>query len=216
MINSSEHQNKTISCIVFDFGGVISLKQNENMAGQICTILGITPDQYRFAYQVYRNDYDAARITAADYWRMFLDLIGISRPICDSDLQKIVTLDSTGWLDMNPRTINLIENLHRTGYPLAILSNMTVDTLPLLRHKAAWLGFFGLQIFSCEHKQSKPDEAIFRILLSKAAFEPSNILFIDDSPANVSTAQKLGMNAIHFESNDQLKSELENTYRILE
>ncbi len=202
-----------ISHIVFDFGCVISLKQNEERIEEICGVLNITKDQYKSVYQRSRNDYDAAIITAAEFWRNCMAALGIERQISDPDLRKIVKSDSTGWLDINSDTIRLIESLHGRGYELAILSNMTFDALAYLRH-ADWMKHFETRVFSCEEKVSKPNEKIYEILLSRLSVPPEKVLFIDDSIDNIAAARRIGINTIRYEGHDLLMKELESRYAI--
>jgi HAD superfamily hydrolase (TIGR01509 family) len=205
--------NNCITNIVFDYGCVISLKQNEKRIDKICGVLRITKDQYRAVYQKTRNAYDAGLVSAAEYWHTILAGLGEVRRIPDSDLRKIVKNDCAGWLDINSDTIKLIKGLHKLDYRLAILSNMTIDTLVYLK-KAAWIKYFSVRVFSCEEKTSKPDEKIYRSILSRLGEEPEKSLFIDDSRDNISAAKKVGLNTILYENHRQLINELKESYAI--
>jgi HAD superfamily hydrolase (TIGR01509 family) len=54
----------------------------------------------------------------------------------------------------------------------------------------------------------KPDAGIYEILFKRAGRQPSELLFIDDSPPNVRASESLGMPAIHFTSGVNLEKEL--------
>ena len=55
----------------------------------------------------------------------------------------------------------------------------------------------------------KPEAHIYEILFKRAGRRPSELLFIDNSPANVRAAEALGMAAIHFRPGVDLEKELE-------
>jgi putative hydrolase of the HAD superfamily len=75
---------------------------------------------------------------------------------------------------------------------------------------------FGLrksfQVFfsSCYVHSRKPEEGIFRVALAVTQRAPENCVFIDDRPLNLEAPRRLGFNVIHYQSADQLRSDLRN------
>ena len=61
---------------------------------------------------------------------------------------------------------------------------------------------------SCYVRSRKPEETIFRLALEVTQRPPVQCLFIDDRPLNLESPRKLGMNTIHHEDAEQLRSEL--------
>jgi len=61
---------------------------------------------------------------------------------------------------------------------------------------------------SCYLHSRKPEEAIFRIALEVSQRPPEECLFIDDRALNLESPRRLGMNTIHHENAEQLRSEL--------
>jgi putative hydrolase of the HAD superfamily len=61
---------------------------------------------------------------------------------------------------------------------------------------------------SCYVRSRKPEEAIFRVALEVTQRPPEQCLFIDDRAMNLESARRLGMNTIHHQNADQLRSEL--------
>ena len=61
---------------------------------------------------------------------------------------------------------------------------------------------------SCYVRSRKPEETIFRLALEVTQRPPEQCLFIDDRPLNLESPRKLGMNTIHHEDAEQLRSEL--------
>jgi len=69
-------------------------------------------------------------------------------------------------------------------------------------------------LVSGEEKLLKPDRRIYELLMSRYDIDGRRALFIDDNPKNVKGAQEAGLNAIRFESPEQLALELKN-FKIL-
>ena len=66
-------------------------------------------------------------------------------------------------------------------------------------------------IYSFEVGHRKPGEDIYKVALETAkVLTPGESLFIDDLYENIQSARDLGMNAIHFQSIEKLKVELNN------
>ena len=61
---------------------------------------------------------------------------------------------------------------------------------------------------SCYLRTRKPEETIFRVALEVTQRPPEQCLFIDDRPLNLESPRRLGMNTIHHQNAEQLRSEL--------
>jgi putative hydrolase of the HAD superfamily len=68
------------------------------------------------------------------------------------------------------------------------------------------------QVFfsSCYVHSRKPEEGIFRVALAVTQRAPENCVFIDDRPMNLEAPRRLGFSVIHYQSADQLRSDLRN------
>ena len=61
---------------------------------------------------------------------------------------------------------------------------------------------------SCYVHSRKPEPTIFKVALEVTQRSAERSIFIDDRPLNLESPKKLGFNTIHFQSPDQLKSDL--------
>jgi putative hydrolase of the HAD superfamily len=61
---------------------------------------------------------------------------------------------------------------------------------------------------SCYLRTRKPEEMIFRVALQVTQRQAEECLFIDDRPLNLESPRRLGMNTIHHQNAEQLRSEL--------
>ena len=106
-------------------------------------------------------------------------------------------------------TIEIVRKLKGAGYLVYGLSNWSAETFPITRRKHDFFDLFDGFIISGEVNLVKPDPAIFNLLLQRIGGEAHECLLIDDAPANVEAAQKLGFQTILFTSPDQLQIELQ-------
>ncbi len=74
-------------------------------------------------------------------------------------------------------------------------------TQPILRH-------FERRILSFEVGSSKPDAAIFQAAVAAAGCAPEECFYTDDIAEYVAAARSLGIDAVQFQSADQLAEEL--------
>ena len=63
-------------------------------------------------------------------------------------------------------------------------------------------------LLSCEMGLRKPDPKVYELLLKTMDLPANEIVFIDDKADNVEAAKTTGIDAIVFESLEQLKDEL--------
>lgn len=114
-----------------------------------------------------------------------------------------------GHLVPMPDSVALLTQLHAMGAALYFLSNMSVPYARMLEQRHAFLRMFKGGIFSGDVHFIKPEAAIYQLLQTRYALEPSQTVFIDDMKGNITAAQQLGWHGIHFESASQVKAQLQ-------
>jgi putative hydrolase of the HAD superfamily len=102
----------------------------------------------------------------------------------------------------NKDTVELIKAI-KGKYKLYILSNNNPISLNLLGEELAKEGLdidetFEKKFCSFQLKTQKPGKEIYLKALEGIGCDPSEILFIDDSPANLKTAQELGIQTLRY------------------
>lgn len=105
-------------------------------------------------------------------------------------------------------TVEILSELKDSGYHLSALSNWSAETIPLVLDKYRFFSWFDELVISGRVGVKKPDQAIYRLLLHKINRSAEQCLFIDDSLKNITAADQLGFDTIHFTSPPQLRSEL--------
>ncbi len=108
-----------------------------------------------------------------------------------------------------PPTRAILDKVARSGkYFVGAINNEPLE-LNQYRIEAFDLRRDFLVFFSsCYVRSRKPEETIFRVALEVTQRRPEQCLFIDDRPLNLESPRRLGMNTIHHQNPDQLRSEL--------
>jgi 2-haloacid dehalogenase len=106
-------------------------------------------------------------------------------------------------------SVEILRKLHAAGYHLFGLSNWPAEKFQVVRHKYDFFSWFDAIIISGEVRLAKPDPRIFHLLLDRIARPAADCLMIDDSSANIQTAQSLGFRTILFQSPQQLHEQMQ-------
>ena len=109
-------------------------------------------------------------------------------------------------------TVDLMKRLKKAGYPVYGLSNWSAETFPLVREKYDFFNLLDDIILSGEVGAIKPEPEFFEIALRKIGLPAQQCLFIDDAPANIEQAQKMGFSTVLFTSPEQLERELKRLH----
>lgn len=107
-------------------------------------------------------------------------------------------------------TVKLLQQLRaRQQYRIYALTNWSHETWPVAWEQYDFLRWFEGILVSGQEKMKKPDPRIYQLLLERYAIQPGSALFIDDNLRNVEAAQKLGINALRFQSPETLGKTLQ-------
>ncbi|MBC6486981.1 HAD family hydrolase [Aeromonas hydrophila] len=98
----------------------------------------------------------------------------------------------------DPAMLSLVESLHGAGHTLYALSNMGHASIDWLEQHQPFWRFFSGKVVSARVRMMKPEPDIYRYLLVSFDLQAEQCLFIDDSPANVTAAQALGIGGLVF------------------
>jgi putative hydrolase of the HAD superfamily len=102
----------------------------------------------------------------------------------------------------------LLERLARR-YRLVLLSNTNAMHIEILQaNYGHMLRHFHRMILSHEVRAMKPNPAIYRAAVEAAGCLPQECFYTDDIAAFVEAARSLGIDAVQFESHQQIEREL--------
>jgi putative hydrolase of the HAD superfamily len=114
-------------------------------------------------------------------------------------------------LDPNEPMIELMRDLKRRGYRMALVTNNVREWEPLWRAMLPVDEIFEVIVDSASVGLRKPEPGIYELALERlgGGLGASDCLFVDDVEDNVAAARQLGMTAVHFRVNEQAIREIE-------
>ena len=131
------------------------------------------------------------------------------RPDRFSD-EMVVTLDTDRGLFLvagcsHPGIINILTTVEqRTGKKVCGLTNYCEPSFSYTMERFENLKLLDGVVVSHREKVTKPDPAIFALLIERYGVHPENALFIDDSLPNVLAAETIGFQTWHYADADTL------------
>ena len=108
----------------------------------------------------------------------------------------------TRWWDMfsgpSPETEAAIEALHAAGVPQYGVTNMSHETFPGTIAMSPAFERLRDYVVSAQVGLMKPDPAFYALACERFGVAPQDVLFFDDSAANIESALAFGFDAHHF------------------
>lgn len=92
---------------------------------------------------------------------------------------------------------------------LALVSNTDPIHVAHMEANYTFFRYFPQRIYSCRVGTSKPNPLIYRAALEASRVKAEQALFIDDVPAFVEGARRLGMEGLVFETAEKLRADLQ-------
>ena len=189
-------------------GGVILRLNVPRCIGRFKTEAGFTDiEDFLDIYQQkgFIGEFEAGKIDAEGFYANCLahSRPGTSRQTVHDCFCSL--LDGT-----NEDVIELIKSI-RGKYRLYLLSNNNPISLQLLGDELAKNGLpadrtFEKKFCSFQLKMQKPGREIYLKAIEGIGCDPSEILFIDDSPANLRTAQELGIRTLQYYQDQDIRN----------
>lgn len=192
------------STVVFDFGGVLTVEPDRSAIVQFLRdSFSLTEEEFEKVNRVKKQALKAG-ITDEEFWLAYALDKEIDLPEEWPLTFKRIMKNALG---VNPIMFQMVEELKAKKVPVALLSNIDERRGKLIRE----FGFyepFDPCLLSFEIKIEKPDPKAYEHLIETLGLPPAQIVFIDDLPENVQAAKELGLDAIQFDSADQIRDEL--------
>lgn len=197
--------------VVFDLGGVLL---DWNPRYLFHKLFADTAAMEDFLANVCTPDWNHRQ----DEGRTFAEAVA-ERTALFPEFAALIAAYDQRWDEMvrgtHEATVALLYRLKDRGVPLLALTNFSTEKLPLMRRRYDFFDCFDGMVVSGEIGLTKPDQRIFAHLLQAYELRPTECLFIDDLPANVAAAQRLGMHAVRYTTADALARVLRD-YRFLD
>lgn len=190
--------------VVFDFGGVMTNEPNREV------VINFLKDSFSLSDVEFNVVHQQKKVAVSngmtdhEFWLSF------------AEEQNIVLEDN--WVDEfykvlrkgiapNQEMYELVAELQNHGCIVGMLSNIDTRRAGIVRVLGLYDPFKPC-ILSCEIGIEKPDYQAYQVLVDVLDVKPERIIFVDNQRENVDAAVDLGINAIFFESVEQLREEL--------
>ena len=114
-------------------------------------------------------------------------------------------------LGVNEPMIGAMRDARARGHRMALLTNNVREWEPLWRAMIPVDEIFEIIVDSAFVGMRKPEPEIFELTLERLGdgIGPSDCLFVDDVEVNIDAARQLGMETVHFQSNEQAIPEIQ-------
>jgi len=188
--------------LMFDFAGVLGLPQPASALEQMATLADMPVDLFESQYWNRRRAYDLG-MSDGDYWRDVL----ASEP-SKQVIDQLVRIDVESWLPLNDKVVQTARDYADEGAEIVVLSNAP-DVIARRVEALPELGFVTKFYFSCDIEWAKPDRQAFEL----AKTERAHCVFVDDRPENVDAANAIGLDAVLFVNEADMRARLETLCR---
>jgi putative hydrolase of the HAD superfamily len=191
--------------VVFDYGEVIS-RTPHAARDALLAATGLTADELFPVYQELRHDLDRGDLSVLDYWRAIGERMGRTWSV--SEVHRLWAIDYTGWFEVDPAVLDLVEELHDAGTRLALLSNAGFDFGDPYR-RSPMGSLFETVVVSAEEHVLKPDASIYRDTCARLGIDPAQMVFVDNRAENATGAEAIGAVGHHYTSPAALRTFLQ-------
>ena len=182
------------TAVAFDLFGVIACAQSPAGQADILAAAGVPAgraEEFWRMYWEHRPPYDRGLLRGPDYWRSVAGAVDTA--FTAAQVADLIAADCGSWRAVDPRMLDLLDDLARSGVPLGLLSNIPPELADEFVQRHAWLDRFAVLGFSCRIGHVKPEAAAFDWCIKALDVEPARILFVDDREENVRAARACGM-----------------------
>ncbi len=186
---------QAIDTVVFDVGNVL-IRWDPNILFD--KIMSSADEKRWFLENVCTNEWNAEQDRGRSWEDGINELLG-KFPSHEDHIRAY----SDRWEEMVPGPIDdnvlLLKELKDKSVPLYSITNFSDEKFAETQERFSFLkDSFRDIVVSAHEKVLKPSARIYEILIERNNLEPSQTIFIDDSPANVEGAKRVGMQALHF------------------
>ncbi len=192
-----------IKAIGFDYLGVVTqLGGGVSIYRRIAEVAGVDPDSVYEAYQRHNRALQTGELTVAELWTVVAHELGVP-----AKAQAMVAAADETAPVVNQAVLDLVDRLKARGYKVGLLSNLSGSWIDHLRT----LGIdkhFDATLFSGEIRLAKPDPRVYEMLAHQLGVATAELMFIDDSPANLEGLGSLGVTPILFGGYKELTHQL--------
>lgn len=180
-----------IKFIYFDVNGVL-VKNWEGIFTSIAEQFQLEPEKVELAFWRYNDIANRGNMTIEEFESALASSLGFKAEEFDFSQNYFDSIQPLR--EAHELAKSLCDN-----YKIGLVTNTFPGFLPRLIKDGLVPNLpYEVKVESCEIGSVKPEDQIFDYAQKISGFQPSQILFVDDSHANVEVARHHGWNAIYF------------------
>lgn len=189
-----------IKAIIFDFGGVFRNEASRVLFSEIENKFQINREQLFKGFKGVFEPYERGKISDQEAWQKFSQNIGKNLP---AGYEALWTDKYISGERIDEKMLALVPVLKQRGFRVALLSNTLPPHAQYNKDQKRY-DLFDEVVLSSDVGMAKPDKEIYHFMLNKLGMAADECIFVDDKPANVKTANEIGMKGIIFLSYEDL------------
>lgn len=192
-----------ITHVIFDLGQVLTMVDESVAVGVVAARTGRSEKYVNTA--MFSPERKRPLESGFQTWREYSEMIRseLGLDMDDDEFRGVFTSVLTPYEPM----FDVVRAL-APRFNLGCCSNTNGAHWDEIRATVPVTDLFGPKVLSFEVGSMKPDQQIYRDLISACAAEPGQIVFIDDNQKNVESAIATGIRALRFTTIEQLESDL--------
>lgn len=181
-----------IRAFIFDIGNVLLRFDFSVAIRRLAPLCGELPDGFAHRVEAVKNEYEAGRISRQAFLKEAFALLEYR----GSEAGFIAA-----WEEIFEENRPLTAMLPALGerYPLYLLSNTSDIHVDYMLRAYPFFRHFRDAVYSYRVGCSKPHPEIYAQATRQFGITPQETVFIDDLPANIETARRLGFHAIAYD-----------------
>jgi len=193
-----------VKAVIFDLGKVIVPFDFKRSYAKLAPLCGISIAEIpaRIAPSGLIDLFESGGIEPREFVREFSKLLNL-----DTSYEDFCEIWASIFLPDTLIPDSMLEGIAR-GYRLVLLSNTNAIHFEMLRRTYPLLRHFHSFVLSYEVGAMKPLPAIFLRAIEEAQCRPEECFYTDDLAVNIEAARAHGMDAVQFESAEQIEAEL--------
>lgn len=195
-----------IKAIIVDVGGVLIYTHRREFRERWAERLNIEPIELENLVFNSKSGYlsQLGQKSSHEHWQWLGHYLGLN----PTDL-KIMKHDFFSGDKINETLLSYCCQLRKSNYSLGIVSNFFDDARFLWTTRFPILQHFEYVVISSEVKCMKPEPQIYYNILQAIQIKPEEAIFIDDFKENIDGAMKVGLQTIHFKTNQDTMTSIQ-------
>lgn len=192
--------------IGFDYGGVIYGQPGPLFNRELARRVGADEGVMMREYFSRNHQANVGILSFDEVWQQVFEALGKTDRYADFlEFQK----EWGAAKKMNTSILELADRLRANGYKTGILSNTGANWAASVREQGIDT-HFDVYLPSCELGFMKPDPRAYAALTEALGVEPESLIFIDDTPRSLESADEVGYTPVLFENYADLVKSLKN------